>query len=682
MFNRRLLSKKNVVGYGTGIKRVGGKKTGEEATLVFVTKKTSDISESDRIPANIGSLVTDVIEIGEVRQLLLPPCSSEVRHKTITPLRGGQAIGCSSLSGTGTLGAIVKQSGTERLVAITNGHVAGNMLTVEDSASQSLRDAGIEFTRCYSGKPHRLEYPQWIEITEHIYQSNNIDGNLTGDVIQASIRGFLHPCLTDTAIATIRSEIGVTPGIMGLTKYPQTFTHPNNLSPGDEIIKSGATTGTTTGELVSTDIVVGVSIGSYMVVYEEQMCVESTGSRFADHGDSGSMLCVDKGNGRVGIVGQLHSGTDDGQFTFGSRMDRIVNEFNIAPWDGRIITPARFPNIVSTGGSVYSADETTFLSTTNDYVCDGEDCRNPSLVVTRTEIQLTSFAHLFPGEPIVLRTTNLNVAGVCEVEVGLDAELDCNCAGYIESDVFLRISCDSALTENLIADASIPVEFYIAPEISAEVFPRLTAHVDRDVMLGISSYIPTSRGCIAEVTPQVLLAARLTSQANVVDNYESVTDCAVRIAIAPSISAVQKLQTFTESQVGINITPDICSNGVFPADNMSSVSLSVDLDCQCIYAQNADVSTEVRLRAVALSGAGVTGKTGADLYAEVILAVDCISSVDAVMNYLAWCDAEVGIDVNADSGAWVPDIDTGSGSAGVAECDGVDIETIGYGVAL
>jgi hypothetical protein len=68
-YERELLSKANVVGVGTGLRRKGGQSTDEVAVVVMVDKKVplERLAPEDVIPAQIEGVPVDVQEVGELR---------------------------------------------------------------------------------------------------------------------------------------------------------------------------------------------------------------------------------------------------------------------------------------------------------------------------------------------------------------------------------------------------------------------------------------------------------------------------------------------------------------------------------------------------------------------------------------------------------------------------------------
>ena len=63
-----ILERKNVVGVGVGFKQVRGERTEQQAVVVFVKKKeqADRLHPRDLVPQELGGVITDVIEIGEI----------------------------------------------------------------------------------------------------------------------------------------------------------------------------------------------------------------------------------------------------------------------------------------------------------------------------------------------------------------------------------------------------------------------------------------------------------------------------------------------------------------------------------------------------------------------------------------------------------------------------------------
>ena len=67
----RLMQQKGVVGCAVGYKHVGGKPTEDLCIVCYVRKKKplSELGATDRIPAFLEGIPTDVVESGELKAL-------------------------------------------------------------------------------------------------------------------------------------------------------------------------------------------------------------------------------------------------------------------------------------------------------------------------------------------------------------------------------------------------------------------------------------------------------------------------------------------------------------------------------------------------------------------------------------------------------------------------------------
>jgi hypothetical protein len=108
---------------GVGLKQTGGEYTDQIAIFVYVQKKRAakDVPEVERVPADFGGYVTDVVE---ARPTLL---DDQARHD---PLRGGIQISKEHTAddgifapATGTAGAIVRSRATGESLLLTCAHV-------------------------------------------------------------------------------------------------------------------------------------------------------------------------------------------------------------------------------------------------------------------------------------------------------------------------------------------------------------------------------------------------------------------------------------------------------------------------------------------------------------------------------------------------------------------------------
>jgi len=125
-YRRKLLSLKNVVGVGVGYKQVGDNTTGQPAFIIYVEKKlpAPDLPRSHIVPKQVDGLDTDVVEIGVVKML-------GVRTSRERPCQPGVSIG-HYRSTAGTLGAVVRDRATGKLMILSNNHVLANGSSIQE----------------------------------------------------------------------------------------------------------------------------------------------------------------------------------------------------------------------------------------------------------------------------------------------------------------------------------------------------------------------------------------------------------------------------------------------------------------------------------------------------------------------------------------------------------------------
>lgn len=124
-----LLSRANVVGVGTGPKRRGGRETGEEAVIVFVTEKLPEaqLADEDVCPKTVRiddeDVPTDVVQAGEVWAQAAVQQTTPDRTARYRPAPASVSIGHPDIS-AGTLGSPPLTTADGALVFVTNTHVA------------------------------------------------------------------------------------------------------------------------------------------------------------------------------------------------------------------------------------------------------------------------------------------------------------------------------------------------------------------------------------------------------------------------------------------------------------------------------------------------------------------------------------------------------------------------------
>ncbi len=316
---RNLHKKPNVVGVGVGYREKGGRKTGEKAIIVFVTKKMAPhkLDGAGMVPRSLKGQRVDVIEIGEVRLLEndAPPSQEEEesplsesgRLKRWRPAPGGVSIGHYKVT-AGTLGCAVKDPATGEKFILSNNHVLANSTSGEDGRA-SAGDPVLQPGSYDGGRPDldtiaplarfiplrpTLQPPKCATARYWESLANKI---LT--VMRPAYRLYLQRSneegnLVDAALAGPLGETDLAPEIMELGRISGTA----EAYPGDEVVFSGRTSGVVRGKVIARDVSLFVTMEPGKELYFVDQLITSAVSR---PGDSGSLL-LDGKNRAVGLL--------------------------------------------------------------------------------------------------------------------------------------------------------------------------------------------------------------------------------------------------------------------------------------------------------------------------------------------------------------------------------------------
>lgn len=290
----RLLQKKNVVAVGEGMKQVKGKDTGRMAMVVVVSKKVSPqkLSPDDVIPRQIHGLESDVVE-GEMPSALVD------RTGTFRPVVGGVSGGHYKIT-AGTLNVLCKK-GVKRIVS--NNHVLANSNncrlgdfilqpgahdggTLEDIVGNLEQYVPIVFTDDATCKVAKLavkllnKFAEWAGSHHRIPRPISTETNLVDCAVASPA--------TQAIVSEEILEIGI-PNGYGVAVV------------GDEVKKSGRTTGLTHGVITINNAIVKVQFGDKVAVFEDQIIT----TEMSQGGDSGSLVL----NTNNQIVGLLFAGS-------------------------------------------------------------------------------------------------------------------------------------------------------------------------------------------------------------------------------------------------------------------------------------------------------------------------------------------------------------------------------------
>ena len=373
------------VGVAYGYKTVQGIETSEKSIVFTVPKKKplSEIPLEEHLPesVDINGVVykTDIIEISEVVTMtdsvvcndpsIDPSCYtwsplgsvSPSNRNTLRPLVGGISLTSQNQLGTvGTLGLIVVDSESQKLVGLTNNHVV-------------VKDASYTNERNLSG----VIVNEYKDIAYQNGESSipNI-GNVIGEVVRyVPIKSQPQLNTVDGALVSLSAntlsnvESFKQLGINYLQPMPFATTNEINslIVTPRTILSSGRTTGAKTGNCGIKIKLLGATqnVGSYplqgvgrTVTFNDLIVftrLSETCNYPIYHGDSGSVLIADF-NGTYKIIGLNFAGssqvegssTDIGQYGFACRIDNVAFELGIESWDGNSVNAITTVNKILT----------------------------------------------------------------------------------------------------------------------------------------------------------------------------------------------------------------------------------------------------------------------------------------------------------------------------------------------
>jgi hypothetical protein len=265
----------NVVGIGIGRKIKRGRALRTLCVRIYVERKIPRQALPDHLllPERIGRVITDVIEVGQLRAFVpaVPPAQRRRR-----PARPGCSIGFQfpdAQAGelmAGTLGAIVADKDGARFI-LSNNHVLANANA--------------------------------LPIGSPIFQPGLLDGGIVARDQIATLAAFV-PLETvkqnrvDCALAAIGDSAAVNPRFLpkiGRLKNPE----PIEAEDGMQVEKIGRATDYTTGTIsdVSATMTVEFEEGR-MLQFQDQVLIKNEAQAFSEGGDSGSLI-VDVTSGRA-----------------------------------------------------------------------------------------------------------------------------------------------------------------------------------------------------------------------------------------------------------------------------------------------------------------------------------------------------------------------------------------------
>jgi hypothetical protein len=256
-----LLAMDNVVGVAPSLKVTKGSPTGQWALSVLVEKKVAlrEVPEASRVPATLGGVPTDVVEVGHVEALVF--------NARLRPALPGYSIGHHNIT-AGTFGCLVGDTHGDHFV-LSNNHV--------------LADVN-------AGKPGDLIL-QPGPFDGGVYPA---DGIATLERFEPIVFGMSGYNLVDAALARPTYSRNVTASILGVLVprgVDQAFV-------GGLVIKAGRTTQITVGRVLAVNATISVGYGAAGVAQFRHQIITTA---MAAGGDSGSLL-MDAGLSAVGLL--------------------------------------------------------------------------------------------------------------------------------------------------------------------------------------------------------------------------------------------------------------------------------------------------------------------------------------------------------------------------------------------
>lgn len=322
---RRLLSLKNVVGVGVGYKESVAASTGAPKLGVVVLVKSklpeSELEALHIVPKNLDGVVTDVIEVGDLKLL--------GRTAGGVPAQPGVSIGHYKIT-AGTFGAVVKDRKTGEPLILSNNHVLANGTDGRDNRAKvgdpillpGPHDGGT-LEKNIIGRLHRFKpvekiYTQstcmkaasaefWVNALCQMLAPNYVirvlKHNSSGNIIDAAVAKPVNPDKINPQIMELGTVRGVAQAEVGM-----------------EVVKSGRTTGVTTGTVKAVNATVQVGMGDgEEAVFEDQIIA----TPMSQGGDSGALVL----NSDRRAVGLLFAGSD--KTTVFNKIQNVMQQLDI-----------------------------------------------------------------------------------------------------------------------------------------------------------------------------------------------------------------------------------------------------------------------------------------------------------------------------------------------------------------
>lgn len=283
----------NVVFVAKGHKIIGGNDTGRPAVVIGVEKKIPRaLLKGDQVlPCYYDGKITDVVEVGHIRALQ--------RTDKVRPAPGGVSIGHYNIT-AGTLGMVVRKDG-KRMI-LSNAHVLADVNKGQPGdviLQPGSYDGGLvllnNIAHLYSSVPIKTDKENGSNcpIAAIWKWPYNVLAKLFHRKTRLVAETY-EPNYVDAALALPINDADVIDNILEIG-VPVGFSEANI---GDNVRKSGRTTGLTYGRIVATEASVLVDYGDDGTASFEHQLIASP---MCEGGDSGSIV-VNDGDAVVGLL--------------------------------------------------------------------------------------------------------------------------------------------------------------------------------------------------------------------------------------------------------------------------------------------------------------------------------------------------------------------------------------------